>query len=91
MAFPAIDATGMHALDEFYGKCKRQGTQLLLAGVHAQPMMALARYGLLDKIGEAQLFENIDDALDEARRIVGAAPRAHPGDAVPEVAREAAP
>jgi SulP family sulfate permease len=85
---PAIDATGMHALDEFYRKCKRQGTQLLLAGVHAQPMFALAKYGLLDAVGEASMFGNIDDALDRAREIVGATPHAHPVDAIAEVARE---
>jgi SulP family sulfate permease len=85
---PAVDATGMHALDEFYLKCKRQGTQLLLAGVHAQPMFALAKYGLLDKVGEANLFGNIDDALDRASEIVGIPPHPHPADAVAEVARE---
>lgn len=84
----AIDASGMHALDEFFSKCKRQGTVLLLSGVHAQPMFALARYGLLDKIGEAGLFGNIDDTLDAARELIGAAPQPHPGGAVPEVARE---
>jgi SulP family sulfate permease len=84
---PAIDATGMHALEEFYGKCKRQHTTLLLAGVHAQPMFAMTRYGLLDKIGEENMFESIDDALDRAREIIGAAPQPHPDDAVPEVAR----
>ena len=63
---PAIDATGMHALDEFYLKCKRQGTRLLLASVHAQPMFAMTRYGLLDKIGEDNMFGNIDDALNAA-------------------------
>ena len=87
-AFTAVDATGMHALEEFYLKCRRQGTTLLLAGVHAQPMFALARYGLLDKVGEANMFGNIDDALDRARAIVGAAPVPHPSDAQPEVARE---
>ena len=85
---PAIDATGMHALEEFYLKCKRQGTRLLLAGVHAQPMFALVKYGLLDKFGEENLFGNIDDALDRARQIVGAEPHPHPAQAVPEVARE---
>jgi SulP family sulfate permease len=85
---PAIDATGMHALDEFFLKCKRQGTRLLLAGVHAQPMFAMAKYGLLDKVGEENMFGNIDDALDAARAIVGAQPAPHPADAVPEVARE---
>ena len=84
----AIDATGMHALEEFFLKCKRQGTRLLLAGVHAQPMYAMAKYGLLDKVGEANMFGNIDDALDAAAAIVGAHPAPHPADAVPEVARE---
>ncbi len=85
---PAIDATGMHALEEFYLKCKRQGTRLLLAGVHAQPMYALAKYGLLNKVGEDNMFGNIDDALDKAREIVGAQPVPHPSEAEPEVARE---
>ena len=85
---PAIDASGMHALDEFFLKCRRQGTRLLLAGVHAQPMFAMAKYGLLDKVGEENMFGNIDDALDAARAIVGAQPAPHPANAVPEVARE---
>jgi sulfate permease, SulP family len=49
---PAIDATRMHALEELYEKCRRESTRLLLAGVHAQPLDALVRYGLLDRIGE---------------------------------------
>jgi SulP family sulfate permease len=86
----AVDATGMHALDEFHDKCRKQGTRLLLSGVHAQPMMALAKYGLLDKVGEENMFENIDDALEKAREVVGASPVSKPIDAVPEVARERA-
>jgi len=84
---PAVDATGMHALDEFYQKCKRQGTQLLLAGIHAQPMFALTQYGLLDKIGEENLFENIDDALARARTLLHL-PAVSSPQHIPEVARE---
>jgi SulP family sulfate permease len=84
----AIDATGMHALDEFHDKCRRQGTRLLLSGVHAQPMIAAAKYGLLNKIGGENMFGNIDDALQAAREIVGAPPGVRPPQAVPEVARE---
>jgi MFS superfamily sulfate permease-like transporter len=86
---PAIDASGIHALEEFLLKCRRQNTRLLLAGVHAQPMFALAKYGLNDRIGDDNLFENIDDALGAARRIVGAGPAPKPLTATPEVAREA--
>ena len=85
---PAIDATGMHALDEFYLKCKRQGTTLLLSGVHAQPMYALAKYELLDKVGEDNLFGNIDDALNRARELIGQHTIPKPATAVAEVARE---
>jgi SulP family sulfate permease len=84
---PAVDATGMHALEEFHGKCERQHTQLLLAGVHAQPMFAMTQYGLIDRIGESNMFENLDDALVRAAAIVGAPVPAAP-EHVPEVARE---
>jgi SulP family sulfate permease len=87
---PAIDASGIHALEEFHLKCSRQHTRLLLAGVHAQPMFALAKYGLTDRIGEENLFESIDDALDAARQIVGAGPAPKPDRSEPEVARQAA-
>jgi len=80
---PAIDATAMHALDEFHDKCRKQGTQLLLAGVHAQPLFAMTQYGLIDKIGQDNMFEGIDDALDRARAMLGLAPappRQHPAE-----------
>jgi len=86
---PAIDASGMHALDEFFSKCKRQGTTLLLSGVHAQPMFALAKYGLLDRVGEENMFGNVDDALNRAREIEGVAKQEKPAGAVAEVKREA--
>ena len=88
---PAIDATGMHALEELYEKCRREGTRLLLAGVHSQPLDAMMRYGLYDRIGEANLFGNVDDALDEARAALDMPPAPHPDDSPAEVARERQP
>jgi SulP family sulfate permease len=85
---PAIDATGMHALDEFHDKCRKQGTTLLLAGIHAAAIFAMTRYGLLDKIGEQNLYGNIDDALNRAREIIGQSAQPRPATAVAEVARE---
>ncbi|HMB94435.1 MAG TPA: sodium-independent anion transporter, partial [Tepidisphaeraceae bacterium] len=67
----AIDATGLHALEELHNKCRKQGTQLLLSGVHAQPIFAMTKYGLVEKIGEANLFSDIDAALNRAIEIVG--------------------
>jgi len=85
---PAVDATGMHALGEFYGKCRKQGTVLLLSGVHSQPVYAMTQYGLVDKIGLENMHVNIDEALNHAREIVGEPPQPRPDDALPEVKRE---
>jgi SulP family sulfate permease len=85
---PAIDASGMHALGEFRDKCRKQGTTLLLSGVHAQPIFAMTRYGLTERLGDENLFGNIDDALNRARQIIGLGPVARPESALPEVARE---
>jgi SulP family sulfate permease len=86
---PAIDSTGLHALKELARRCKHDGTLLLLADVHAQPMFALARSDILLEIGEENLFGNLDDALDRARLYLGLPAEPHPKEAVPTVAREA--
>ena len=85
---PAIDATGLHALEEFHKKCLHQGTKLLLAGVHAQPLYAFINIGFDKVVGVENLFENIDNALNRARLILGLPPEPQPSDAVFEVARE---
>lgn len=85
---PALDASGLHALEEFYHKCHRQGTRLLLSGVHAQPLIAFARAGFDRVIGEDNMFGNIDDALNAARIHVGLPPMPRPEFAVPTVKRE---
>jgi SulP family sulfate permease len=78
----AMDATALHALEEVYYMTKREGTILVLAGIHAQPLIAMDKAGFLDKVGVENVFENLADALKRAREIVGA-PQAE--QHVPEV------
>lgn len=85
---PAIDSTGLHALHELARSCKHDGTLLLLADVHAQPMFALVRSDMLIELGEENLFGNLDDALDRARQYLELPAVPHPAGAVPTVARE---
>jgi SulP family sulfate permease len=85
---PAIDATGMHALRDVVRRTRRDGTLVLLSDVHAQPLVALGRSGLLDEIGDDQIFGNVDDALNRARRHVGLTEEPPPPFATPTVARE---
>ncbi|MCC7158648.1 MAG: STAS domain-containing protein [Ignavibacteria bacterium] len=68
---PAIDSTGIATLEDFYYDCKKNNTILVISGIHAQPMFASERAGLLDKIGEENIRGNIDDALNRAREIMG--------------------
>lgn len=63
----AIDATGLHALRELKARCAKDGTRLILAGVHAQPVQELVRSGLLDDFGDENLVGTIPEALERAR------------------------
>jgi SulP family sulfate permease len=83
---PHIDATGLHALEEFHHKCRRQGIRLLLGGVHAQPLFEFARVGLDRTLGLENMFEDLDGALEAARAHLGLPPEPPPAHAA-EVAR----
>lgn len=67
---PTIDASGMHALEEFYTECHRQGTILLLAGVKKGPLRNLRRYHLDELIGEDHIFSHINSALEFSRELL---------------------
>jgi len=67
---PTIDASGMHALEEFYLECTRQGTKLLLSGVKRGPLRNLRRYHLDELIGEDHIFSNINNALEFSRELL---------------------
>jgi SulP family sulfate permease len=85
---PAIDATGMNALRDVVHRTRRDKTIVLLSDVHAQPMIAMGRSGLLDEVGDDQIFGNVDDALNRARRELGLPEEEPPQSAVPTVERE---
>lgn len=67
---PAIDASGMHALEEFYIECHRQKTLLLLSGVKGAPLRDLRRFHLNQLIGEDHIFSHISSAIEFAREML---------------------
>uniref|UniRef100_A0A7V2ZJX3 Sulfate permease n=1 Tax=Ignavibacterium album TaxID=591197 RepID=A0A7V2ZJX3_9BACT len=85
---PAIDATGLQILRELYYDSKKNGTHLILSGVHTQPLYAMTQAGIFDLYGEENIHGNIDDALDRAREILGLPKLGRPKDFVPTVRRE---
>lgn len=84
----AIDATGLQALKEQAAFAARQGTAFILSDVHAQPLIAMERAGLLRVIGEDRVFGNIDDALNQARELLGLPRSSRREPRVPTVKRE---
>ncbi|HEY8119924.1 MAG TPA: SulP family inorganic anion transporter [Myxococcota bacterium] len=67
-----VDASGLRALEDLLAQTKRDGTVLLLSGVHAQPLVAIERSGLLAKVGEDNALPDIESALARAREILAA-------------------
>jgi SulP family sulfate permease len=66
----AMDATGLHALEELHLKLRRRGKWLLLSGPHTQPLITMQRDGLIDRIGAENACENLDVALERARALI---------------------
>ena len=85
---PAVDATGLQTLKDFYHDAKKHKTHMILSGVHTQPLYAMTQAGLFDLYGEENIFGNIDDALDHAREILGLPKLGRPEVFVPTVKRE---
>jgi SulP family sulfate permease len=76
----AMDATGIRALEETASRFRRVGTVLLLAGVHAQPLVAMQSADLLDRIGQENMLETLGLAVERSRAILqGGADAAAPG------------
>lgn len=50
-----------------------QGIRFLIAGIHAQPLVALDRAGKLDEYGRQNFVATLDEALDLARTAAGGA------------------
>lgn len=64
---PAIDASGIRVLDDLFLSFRHQGIRFLIAGMHAQPLVALDRAGKLDEYGRENIVASLDDALAVAR------------------------
>ncbi len=67
---PFIDASGMHALKEFYQKCENSHSRLLLSGIKGQTAKDLDRFGLTNLIGKPYILANIHLALAKAEELL---------------------
>jgi SulP family sulfate permease len=66
----ALDATGLDALEDLMEKLRRHKKDLILCGPHSQPLFALTRSGLLDRLGLENVCGDMDASLQRAREIM---------------------
>jgi SulP family sulfate permease len=64
---PAIDATGLFALEKIILQARHGGRSVLISGINSQPFAAMKRSGLLRKLSPECMHENISSALEHAR------------------------
>jgi SulP family sulfate permease len=62
----SVDATALKAVENVCQRSRRNGTTLLLSGVHEQPLKILRSSGVADLIGHENIFPHIDAALKRA-------------------------
>jgi sulfate permease, SulP family len=67
----ALDATGMHALEQFAERLRKAGKTLLFCGARDQPARLLSRSEFIEHIGPENIFPHVQAALARAREING--------------------
>jgi len=65
-----LDATGLDALEDLMEKLRKHKKDLILCGPHSQPLFALTRAGLIDKLGMNNVCGDMDASLARAREIL---------------------
>ena len=68
----AIDATGLHALEEVAARFQGRGTVLLLSGVSTHVQDAMDKNGALKLVGKEHIFANFPLAVEHAQLLLAA-------------------
>ncbi len=67
----ALDATGVHALEQFSERLHKAGKTLLLCGARDQPSQLISRSDFLKRVGTENVLPHIQQALARAREVQG--------------------
>ena len=67
----ALDATGIHALEQFSDRLRRIGKSLLLCGAREQPSRLMSQSDFLNHVGPENVMPHVQAALARARELQG--------------------
>lgn len=62
-----MDSSGLHVLMRMHKECHARHIRLVLAGIHAQPLMVLEQAGQMDTFGQNNIRANLREALREVK------------------------
>ena len=80
---PVMDATGMNAFEDLVKRAQQKRSTVLIAGIQPQIEQKLKKFGLLDLIGQENVFGTLVDAIPYAADIVEAELQAKKSSASP--------
>ena len=66
----AIDATGLHALEQLNDRLKRSGRALLLCGARLQPAQLLEQTEFVEHVGKDNILPHVEAALKRAESLI---------------------
>ena len=67
----ALDATGIHALEQFSERLHKAGKTLLLCGARDQPSRLISQSDFLKRVGAENVLPHVQAALARAREVQG--------------------
>ncbi|MCL4731142.1 MAG: STAS domain-containing protein, partial [Planctomycetes bacterium] len=70
-AVPAMDVTGLVALESVLKKLKARGVRVIVGGLQPQPQRVMAKAQIVESPGELRFCVSLDQAIEEARRAAG--------------------
>jgi sulfate permease, SulP family len=75
---PAMDATGLYALEKIYENLNRNKIALIISGARAQPRGVMQKAGFIDRIGLANMAPDIEWAIVRCYELLGPEARNRP-------------
>jgi anti-anti-sigma regulatory factor len=65
-----LDIEAIRNLEKMVEECKKNGVTVIVSHIKDQPLRAMQKVGLLEKIGEGNFVSNIDEAIHLAEKIL---------------------
>jgi len=65
----ALDATGLHALEDLADQVRASGRALILCGARQQPAKLMSQAEFASRVGAENICANVDEALRRAREV----------------------